>query len=345
MSNKVLFIGNKTSKDKRSIGGVSALNDNLLSFLIKKQIDITYYPLRKIWRSKFQLFDYFLFLIKFPFIVNKYDIISLHATRDFRITFAPFIFIISKIFDKKTVCHFYGGYFHNSFNKYPKLFRFWLSRTVLNANLVLFETQEQVKFFKEKLKSENIIWFPNARKKQTISASNKFSKKFVFISRVTQEKGIKLLIEAMKGFSDNYTLDIYGPIAEKSVFDQLFFDQKNVTYRGVLSPDKVIPTLMMYDVLVLPTLHVNEGYPGIIIESLSCGKPIITTKLVSLSEIIEDYKDGILIDRGDLSQLKNAIKFFDIDNYKKFSKNALLKFELFNQENVFSKLVQFYTKN
>ena len=345
MKKKVLFIGNIPTKDNRSIGGVSSLNYNLLSYLLKKDKNIKFYPLRKNWKPKFQLLDYIQFLLKFPFIIYRYGIISLHTTGDFRLTFGPFIILISKIFRKKTVCHFYGGYFHKSYTKYPEIIKSWLRYTILNANLVLLETKEQVNFFESKLKSNNIIWFPNARKKQNIQFSDNFSKKFVFISRVTPEKGVKLLVDVMGHLSKDYSLDIYGPLEESKDLNKSFFERKNVSYKGVLKPNDVIPTLLMYDVLVLPTLHVNEGYPGIIIEALSCGKPVITSRLVSLSEIIENEKEGILIDQGDKNQLIEAINFFNSENYKIFSKNGLTKFELFNQEHVFQKLLDFYSNN
>lgn len=345
MKKKVLFIGNIPTKDKRSIGGASSLNYNLLSFFSKKDINIIFYPLRKNWKPKFQLLDYVQFLLKFPFIIHRYDIISLHATGDFRLTFGPFIILISKIFKKKTVCHFYGGYFHKRYRKYPKIIKFWLRNTILKASLVLLETKEQVDYFESKIKSNNIIWFPNARKKQNLKPSGNFSKKFVFISRVTPEKGVKLLVDVMEQLSSDYSLDVYGPIEESKDLNQSFFKKKNVSYKGVLTPNEVIPTLLMYDVLVLPTLHVNEGYPGIIIEALSCGKPVITSRLISLSEIIKDKKDGILIDQGDINQLIEAINFFNSENYKTFSKNVLTKFELFNEEYVFQKLLDFYWNN
>ena len=99
-----------------------------------------------------------------------------------------------------------------------------------------------------------------------------------------------------------------------------------------------------YNVLVLPTLHVNEGYPGIIIEALSCGKPIITSKIPSLGEIIENGKEGILIEQGNGEQLFEAIKLFNTSNYNLFSQNALKKFELFDEDIVFNKLLDFYLK-
>jgi len=342
----VLFIGNIPTKDKRSIGGASTLNYNLLVFLKRNGANVKYYPLRKNWRPKFQLLDYIFFLLKCPFILYKYDTISMHATRDFRVVFGPFIIILAKIFHKKTVCHFYGGFFHKKYSTYPKWFRFWLRKTIFKADLILLETKEQVSFFELELNnSKNIIWFPNARKKQKKELPKEFSRSFVFISRVTEQKGIKLLVEVIEKLPEEYSLDVYGPIDDSKGLSVEYFNKENVSYKGVLSPNKVIPTLSKYDVLILPTLHVNEGYPGIVIEAISCGKPVISSNLVSLSEIIENEKDGILINQGKKDELLNAILFFNTVNYKTFSKNARDKFQLFDEDIVFDKLLNFYNKN
>ena len=135
---------------------------------------------------------------------------------------------------------------------------------------------------------------------------------------------------------------IYGPIEGKIKNFIAKVQGKQISYHGSLAPEEIIPTLIKYDLLLLPTLHPNEGYPGIIIEALSCGKPVISSNLISISEIIENGKEGILTKQGDKSQLMEAIQFFNTDNYKSFSKNALEKFELFDEEIVFSKLLKFY---
>lgn len=339
---KVLFIGNIPTSDPRSIGGASSLNYNLLSFFKRKETAVKYYELRKNWKPKTQIIDYFLFLFKFPFISFRYDVISIHATRDFRVYFGPIIIIISKLFNKRTICHFYGGFFHKKYMAYPNFFKWWLKTTIFKSDLILMETKEQVLFFKEMFKNNNIMWFPNARRSQIEEVSKKFQKNFVFISRVTEQKGVKLMVDVFKELSSDYTIAIYGPIEEKMKTFISDAENDQVSYHGTLNPTEIIQTLSKYDVLILPTLHPNEGYPGIIIEALSCGVPVISSNLISISEIIENGKEGILTTQGNKKALMNAIKLFNIDNYESFSQNALKKFDVFDEEIVFNKLLQFY---
>jgi glycosyltransferase involved in cell wall biosynthesis len=87
----------------------------------------------------------------------------------------------------------------------------------------------------------------------------------------------------------------------------LFDDADCVQYKGVLEPSAVIPTLRGYDVVLLPTYHCGEGYPGIVLEAYSVGVPVIATRWRALPEIVEDEICGILIEPRDSEGLARAI--------------------------------------
>ena len=50
-----------------------------------------------------------------------------------------------------------------------------------------------------------------------------------------------------------------------------------------------------------------EGLPYVIPEAMSCGKPVIASRIGGIPTIIEDGKDGILIEPGSLKELKETI--------------------------------------
>lgn len=110
----------------------------------------------------------------------------------------------------------------------------------------------------------------------------------------------------------------------------------------MLSPKDVVNVLKKYDIMLLPTWFKGEGYPGIIIEALSLGMPVISTEWISIPEIIEDGFNGKLIEVRNSDKLREAIEFFNIENYPKFRQNAFNSFEQFNSEIVFEKLKKSY---
>ena len=150
-------------------------------------------------------------------------------------------------------------------------------------------------------------------------------------------KGVSLILEAVKHFGPEYTIDIYGPLHEPHYMEDPTF---KACYKGPLKPKEVIPTLADYDVLMLPTHYTGEGYPGTLIEAYSMGVPVITTSWLYIPEIVEDGKTGILIEPRNARALIEAIQFFNESNYNEFSRNAREKFNEFDADVINEKLIK-----
>jgi len=74
---------------------------------------------------------------------------------------------------------------------------------------------------------------------------------------------------------------------------------------------------------VLPSLF--EGLPATILEAMSCGTPVIASRVGGIPEAIINGINGILVDPGSSEQLRNALEYvlFDPDYRNKLSKAAL----------------------
>tara|TARA_R110000868_G_scaffold162747_1_gene394229 strand:+ start:5046 stop:6092 length:1047 start_codon:yes stop_codon:yes gene_type:complete len=337
---KVLLFANVPVAEKRSLGGATVLAQEIVNFVKKNdQLVIKQVQIRKFWKPKFQLIDYILWIIKFPFEIIKHDIISIHATKDMHFYFMPILIIWIKLFKKKYVYHCFAGNFHKQYISKRRLHRKIIDLTILKANYLFFETKEMVSFFSKKVKGE-CIWMPNSRKPQVIERKV-FQKKFVFISRILPCKGVEEILAASKKLPEGYTIDFYGPI-NNSFYDEDYFYKTPINYRGILKPNEVINTLKNYNIMLLPTYCYGEGYPGSIIESLSVGIPVITTNFNCIPEIIEDQKNGILVPIKDSIELLKAILSFTEDNYQLYVDKAIKSFDSLNSEKVFNKFINCY---
>ncbi len=335
------MLGSLPSKDPRSIGGATILTQKIHEY-ISSNTGIKFVNIRKNWKPKFQIFDFFILLLKFPFVVINKTTVSIHGSKDFHVTVGPLIVIMCKIARVKVIYHFFGGNFHTFYKNQNKLVRSLFNRTILKSDVLLFETKEQVDFFK-KLDFNNLIYFPNSRKRpyQTPKV-REYHKKFVFISRITPEKGITVIIDAFIELGNDYSIDLYGPINDQyfSYIEKQTATVRNINYKGVLTQENVIEVLENYDILVLPTFYEGEGYPGIILECLSIGIPIITTKWNAIPEIVTNGHNGILIRPKLPKELVKAIKSIDKNNYKDLANNAFESFDQFDSDFVFNKLLK-----
>jgi glycosyltransferase involved in cell wall biosynthesis len=83
--------------------------------------------------------------------------------------------------------------------------------------------------------------------------------------------------------------------------------------------------LAQYDLLLLPSYR--EGYPGIIIEALSVGIPVVSTRVGGIPEIIECEHNGLLVECHQPVELAKAIRAFETIDYTAYCNNAYQTFQ------------------
>ena len=71
--------------------------------------------------------------------------------------------------------------------------------------------------------------------------------------------------------------------------------------------DDVPALLQMFDIFVLPSLYEATGI--VLAEAMACGKPVVTTRVGGLPELIQQGEDGFLIPPGDSLRLAQKIAY------------------------------------
>lgn len=211
----------------------------------------------------------------------------------------------------------------------------------------------QTNSLKQRLEKDglnNVFYFPNFRvyKDDYVNLCQvETVKEIVFYSRVTEEKGIKIAIDAIgqvnKNCGKSIKLSIYGPVEEayKNRFEQLMIGQENVSYKGILMPNRVLQTLSTYDLLVFPTHYEGEGFPGTILDSMSAGLPIVASNWKYNSEILIDGYTGILFESKNTEDLIEKITMLinNVELINKMKKNCILESEKYKDSNVILTLI------
>ena len=310
-------------------GGATVLMKNFHDYLLQKGIGHCFVQTNRYvnprtlqlrpWANKISFI--FHFAVSLPFSESVMFNFSDHGT----VNMFPILSRMAHRMGKKVILRKFGG----SFDIYLQGISEDKKHRVLNAlkeaDMIFFETKASIAHLKTLIgETDKTHWFPNVRK-ATPHRKNpeQWSQKLVFISHVSNEKGMGVLLEAFRLLPNSYELDVYGAIKEQC-YESLDWTTNRIKYMGEISSDEVLRKLTEYQLLLLPSYR--EGYPGIIIEALSVGMPVISTRVGGISEIIEDGFNGKLVKSHKAKDIADAILSFNETNYAYFCKNAFESF-------------------
>lgn len=107
--------------------------------------------------------------------------------------------------------------------------------------------------------------------------------KIVFsLGRLVPYKGYHNLIEAAQYLSDDYVVVIGGTGPLRESLEQLIKErklEKKVKLLGFVKDEEVAAYFTACDIFVLPSVQKTEAFGIVQIEAMSCGKPVVATKI------------------------------------------------------------------
>lgn len=147
---------------------------------------------------------------------------------------------------------------------------------------------------------------------------------FSFISRIMKEKGIDQYLEAAKYIHSKYPktqFHICG-YCEEDYNDTLknMVEQGIIVYHGNLRDVREMHKVS--HCTIHPTYY-PEGMSNVLLESLSCCRPIITTDRSGCREIVEDEVNGYIVKQRDAQDLIDKIERFLALSYDEKAKMGL----------------------
>ena len=181
----------------------------------------------------------------------------------------------------------------------------------LHANKVVFQTKRAMKYFPQTIQDNGcIIGNPvNVNYyKQSIQTVN--THRIVTAGRMTEQKNQAMLIEAfaeINKYYPEYTLTIYGEGVLRKKLEAL---SDSLGLNEVVDFPGNVPDLHKKisdaEIFVLPSNF--EGLSNALLEAMMIGLPVIATNCAGCDEVIQNGKNGILIDVGDKKALIDALK-------------------------------------
>lgn len=196
--------------------------------------------------------------------------------------------------------------------------------------------------------AELFVVKPNFTALPEIVQSMQRGNHFLFIGRLTEEKGIATLLQAFSELPLLLRIAGDGPLKKRVVAAANEF--ANITYIGNLSYEEVVLELHQSQALIFPSIW-YEGMPMTILESLSASTPIIASNLGAMTSIIIDGYNGFHFEPGTVENLKEVVCQFEtlsviekkqmgINAFENYKSNYSVGLQLGYLEAIYSKVLK-----
>ncbi len=137
------------------------------------------------------------------------------------------------------------------------------------------------------------------------------------VGRLVEKKGFHVLLEACRLLADRgvkMRCELIGDGAERPALEE----QRErlrladiVTLRGSLTTEEVGERLRKAYLVALPCVVARDGnvdaLPTVLLEAMACGRPVVSTRLSGIPEIVEDGRTGRLVAPGSAVELADAL--------------------------------------
>lgn len=197
------------------------------------------------------------------------------------------------------------------------------------AETVVVATQEHVKYSKFlNAVSEKCVTIPFGIQERWSRRSlemndrlkdikSKYPRYFLFIGRMVTYKGVNILLEAMKSVDAQLLLIGKGPrLKQWKNLKEDFKLENRVTFLDQVEADLDFAAYIYgADALVLPSINEAEAFGLVLLEAMSCGKPVITTDLKSGVRFVnQSGVTGLSVPPGDARALAQAMNTMHTNN-------------------------------
>jgi len=229
-------------------------------------------------------------------------------------------------------------------------FAFFLHKTIGTFNLIdkfIFPSEFTRNYYLKNLdiskeKIEVIPYFVDVEEKKVKNVKKKDY--FLFVGRLSEEKGIIQLLEVFKTLPKQKLIVIGDGPLRKEV--ERYKKYTNITIVGFLAKDKILPYVRKARVVILPSLW-YEVLPLVLLEALSQNTPILIPDNENFKLMVNDMKNSNRINyyrSSDRNDLKNEIIAFSQTRIESKGSKTIKQMFNYTTEKHYDTLLKLYQR-
>ena len=361
-----LLVQNKSSTSEKTID-VSRYRSRIYSAKINSRINalpLKFYYSRKKYTWSSALLSYI--KVKNISLIKSADIIALYWVCEGLLSIKevgkllnlnkPIIWRLSDMWPLTGGCHYSFGCdkYEQSCGECSQLhsnYKYDLSSVALNRKKILWKNHENLTLVAPSLWMYNCIKrstiFKNAKIKLIPTGVNtkkfkpKIDETFKDIKGIGKDKSV-ILFGSINPYKDErkggaYLLKALNIIRDKDKLKLLIFGNENKNFLnnfdtlnvGMIRSKEILASYYSHaDVFVAPSIE--ENLANTVLESMSCGTPVVAFKIGGMSDIIDHKVNGYLAEPYNIEDLSKGIEWIiNNKNIREIKKQARKKIEEF----------------
>lgn len=312
-------------------GGITRWTEHVINFYNNKRIsayELDLLPLGRstfvninspLWyRLKSAIKDYRVILKNYKAKIerNNYDIMHLCSSASISLIKDLYMLSMAKKHGLKTILHFHFGRIPDLFALKNWEYKLLVRALALADKVIVIDNKSHETLTRAGYKNIEFLPNPLTPAISTIIRENtsivRQERKIVFAGHVIPTKGVFELVEACKQIPD-IKVRMLGFVSDemRTQLRQAAGENSEtwLDIAGEQSYDATIKEMLSAGVFVLPTY--TEGFPNVILESMACACPIVTTDVGAIPEMLDiahGFNNGICVKPKDIEGLKTAIE-------------------------------------
>lgn len=331
---KILIIS--SLGDPPYIGGIENVIDTLVKSSLSDQYEFLTFDTYREPDTNRKIYHKFLFALRLVFAcgwrVVKYKPHLVHIHFCSRIDFwkHSICLIVSKILGKKAIFHLHGGSFDTFYQNNLFIKKFVVRSIFRLPDTIIALSNYWYNFLRRLSPTSRILTVPNPIDCDLLSTHSAdpldcYGRSILLLGCLGKRKGhydvLKAMTLVLKHYSDvivNFAgLDEDFGATEKlkKIAEELGIIN-NINFLGAVSGEKKLKLLGHSSIVILPSYA--ENMPISVLEGMAAKKPVISTRVGAVPEVLGDGQWGVLVDPGDWRKLSEKIIYlFENLNFAK----------------------------
>lgn len=240
-----------------------------------------------------------------------------------------------------------GSYLKSSVNVIEMYFHLWRRYYDLIDFIITPSNFYRKKLVDWRFPANRVMHIPNFIDGGQFTPYYEYDDYFIYLGRLSEEKGIMTLIKAMKKVRRGKLVIIgTGPVESDIKAQIATLGLSNIEMAGFQSGDALNKYISNSMFSVIPSEWYENG-PMSLLESFAYGKPVIGSNIGGIPEHISEGEDGLIFEPGNAEDLADKINVMCSDPRKtiEMGKTARRKVEkYFSKEAHLEKIMTIYNE-